>query len=201
MLPRMSLPKSFPAGCGGRAQGQQALGTPATAKLNGTYRWTLTASDASHVSPDTASETKYPATFTVTLRDGIWSMHHTGAETMTDNPRDTYSVQGDRLRFHWDTGYLTFTYTVDGQGSLHLRLDPVREPGQPQPLTGLRPARAIVGNRDDDRAGPGRHGNRGPRRRRVLRHVREPFGTDEVGGRLDRRRHPAGRHGDLHRDG
>jgi hypothetical protein len=56
----------------------------------------------------------------VTLRDGIWSMHHTGAETMTDNARDTYTAQGDRIRFHWDAGYLTFTYSVDGQGNLHL---------------------------------------------------------------------------------
>ena len=117
-----------PAGCTGRAPGQQALGTTVTSRLNGTYRWTLTARDASFVSPDVANETKYPSTFTVTLKDGIWSMYHTGAEVETDNPRDTYSVQGDRIKFHWATGYLTFTYSVDGQGNLHLTAVPPSAP-------------------------------------------------------------------------
>ena len=43
---------------------------------------------------------------------------------MTDNPGDTYSSQGDRIKFHWETGFLTFTYSVDGQGNLHLKAVP-----------------------------------------------------------------------------
>ena len=117
---------TIPAGCAGRAPGQQAsaAGTTVTSQLNGTYRWTLTARDGTTTTPDVNSEMKYPSIFTVTMRDGKWSMHHTGAEVETDNPGDTYSVQGDRIRFHWDSGFLTFTYTVDAKGNLHLKAVP-----------------------------------------------------------------------------
>jgi TRAP-type transport system periplasmic protein len=119
---------TIPAGCTGRAPGQQALGSTTTAKLNGTYRWTMTAHDGTTTTPDVNSEMKYPSTFTVTMQDGQWSMHHTGAEVQTDNPGDTYSVQGDRIRFHWGDGFLTFTYSVDGQGNLHLTAVPPMPP-------------------------------------------------------------------------
>jgi TRAP-type transport system periplasmic protein len=115
---------TIPAGCTGRAPGQQASGSTTSAKLNGTYRWTMTAHDGTTTTPDVNSEMKYPSIFTVTMQDGQWSMHHTGAEVMTDNPGDTYSVQGDRVKFHWATGFLTFTYSVDGQGNLHLKAVP-----------------------------------------------------------------------------
>jgi TRAP-type transport system periplasmic protein len=117
---------TIPAGCTGRAPGQQAsaAGTTVTSQLNGTYRWTLTAHDGTTTTPDVNGEMKYPSIFTVTMRDGKWSMRHTGAEVETDNPGDTYSVQGDRIRFHWDSGFLTFTYSVDGQGNLRLTAVP-----------------------------------------------------------------------------
>ena len=67
---------------------------------------------------------KYPSTFTVTMRNGRWTMRHSGAETMTDNPGDTYSVQGDRIRFHWGDGSLTYTYSVDAKGNLDLKAVP-----------------------------------------------------------------------------
>jgi TRAP-type transport system periplasmic protein len=114
------LALTIPAGCTGRAPGQQASGSTTTAKLNGTYRWTMTAHDGTTTTPEVNSEMKYPSIFTVTLRDGRWTMRHSGAETMTDNPGDTYSAQGDRIQFHWGDGFLTFTYSVDGQGNLHL---------------------------------------------------------------------------------
>ena len=115
---------TIPAGCTGRAPGQQASAPTTSAKLNGTYRWTMTAHDGTTTTPDVNSEMKYPSTFTVTMQNGQWSMHHTGAEVQTDNPGDTYSVQGDRIKFHWATGYLTFTYSVDAQGNLHLKAVP-----------------------------------------------------------------------------
>jgi TRAP-type transport system periplasmic protein len=115
---------TIPAGCTGRAPGQQASASTTSAKLNGTYRWTMTAHDGTTTTPDVNSEMKYPSTFTVTMQDGQWSMHHTGAEVETDNPGDTYSLQGDRIKFHWGTGYLTFTYSVDAQGNLHLKAVP-----------------------------------------------------------------------------
>ena len=115
---------TIPAGCTGHAPGQTASGSTATAKLNGTYRWTMTAHDGTTTTPDVNSEMKYPSTFTVTMRDGRWTMRHSGAEVMTDNPGDTYSVQGDRIKFHWANGFLTFTYSVDAQGNLHLKAVP-----------------------------------------------------------------------------
>jgi TRAP-type transport system periplasmic protein len=115
---------TIPAGCTGPAPGQQASAPTTSAKLNGTYRWTMTAHDGTTTTPDVNIEMKYPSTFTVTMQDGQWSMHHTGAEVQTDNPGDTYSLQGDRVKFHWGTGYLTFTYSVDAQGNLHLKAVP-----------------------------------------------------------------------------
>jgi TRAP-type transport system periplasmic protein len=115
---------TIPAGCAGAAPGQQASAPTTSAKLNGTYRWTMTAHDGTTTTPDVNIEMKYPSTFTVTMQDGQWSMHHTGAEVQTDNPGDTYSLQGDRIKFHWGTGYLTFTYSVDARGNLHLKAVP-----------------------------------------------------------------------------
>ena len=119
---------TIPAGCTGRAPGQPASGTTATSKLNGIYRWTMTAHDGTTTTPDVNSEMKYPSTFTATLRDGRWTLRHSGAEVMTDNPGDTYSLQGNRIRFHWGDGFLTFTYSVDGQGNLHLTAVPPVHP-------------------------------------------------------------------------
>jgi hypothetical protein len=68
-------------------------------------------------------------TFTATLQDGVWALSHTGAEVQTDNPGDTYSVQGDRITFHATKYFLTFTYTVDGKGNLHLTAVPSADPG------------------------------------------------------------------------
>jgi TRAP-type transport system periplasmic protein len=119
---------TIPAGCTGRAPGQNASGTTVTSKLNGTYRWTITARDGTTHSPEVASEMVLPSTFTVTLRDGRWTMRHSGADVATDNPGDTYSVQGDRIKFHWADYFLTFTYSVDAQDKLHLTAVPPARP-------------------------------------------------------------------------
>jgi TRAP-type transport system periplasmic protein len=122
-------PLAVPAACTGRVPVQSAAGTTVTAKLNGTYRWTLTKQDGSTTTPDVNSEMKYPSTFTATLKDGTWTMAHTGAEVQTDNAGDTYTVQGNTIKFHWNDYFLTFTYTVDGQGNLHLTAVPPADPG------------------------------------------------------------------------
>jgi TRAP-type C4-dicarboxylate transport system substrate-binding protein len=121
-------PLVVPAACTGRAPGQPAPGT-VTGKLNGTYRWTLTKHDASTAPSEVGNQSQYPVTFTATLQDGVWSLSHTGAEVQTDNPGDTYSVQGNRIKFHWTNYFLTFTYTVDGKGNLHLTAVPPADPG------------------------------------------------------------------------
>jgi TRAP-type transport system periplasmic protein len=122
-------PLAVPAACTGRAPVQPAAGTTVTAKLNGTYRWTLTKHDGTTTTPDVNSGIKFPSTFTVTLKDGTWTMAHTGAEVETDNPGDTYSVRGNIIKFHWTNYFLTFTYTVDGQGNIHLTAVPPADPG------------------------------------------------------------------------
>jgi hypothetical protein len=119
---------TIPAGCTGRAPGQPASGSTTTSKLNGTYRWTMTARDGTTTTPDVNNEMLYPSIFTATLRDGRWTLRHSGAEIMTDNPGDTYSLQGNRIRFHWGDGFLTFTYSVDGQGNLRLTAVPPVHP-------------------------------------------------------------------------
>jgi TRAP-type transport system periplasmic protein len=121
-------PLAVPAACTGRAPGQPAPGTTVTGKLNGTYRWTLTKHDAS-TSATHENLANYPLTFTATLKDGVWSLSHTGADVQTDNSGDTYSVQGNQIKFHWTSYFLTFTYRVDGKGNLHLTAVPSADPG------------------------------------------------------------------------
>jgi hypothetical protein len=115
---------TIPAGCTGQAPQAQPTGAAATAKLNGTYRWTITARDGTTTTPDINSQVVYPSIFTVTLRDGIYKMSHTGADTATDSSGDRYTVQGNRIMLYWATQTThapdTFTYSVDSQGALHL---------------------------------------------------------------------------------
>ena len=129
----MALKRSTPAGpalavpaaCTGGTASQPAT---ATARPNGTYRWTVTQHDAL-TAPD-QDPAQYPLTFTATLKDGIWNMSHTGAETEIDTSGDTYTVQGNRIRFHWAAGpALTFTFSIDSQGGLHLTPVPPMDPG------------------------------------------------------------------------
>jgi hypothetical protein len=112
---------TVPAACAGRAPGQPEQGTTVTSQLNGTYRWVLSKHDASTAPPDVNNVAMYPVTFTATLKDGIWKMRDAGSEVHVDTNGDTYSIQGNRIMFHW-TGNnpLTFAYSVDGQGNLHL---------------------------------------------------------------------------------
>jgi TRAP-type transport system periplasmic protein len=113
---------AVPAACAGRAPGQPEQGTTVTSQLNGTYRWVLSKHDASTAPVAVGDVAMYPVTFTATLKDGIWKMRHAGGEVEVDTNGDTYSVQGNRIMFHWaGNPPLTFTYSVDGQGNLHLK--------------------------------------------------------------------------------
>ena len=73
---------------------------------------------------------KYPSTFTVTLKDGIWTMSHTGAEAETDTAG---TPTPSRATASGSTGPLTpastFTYSVDGKGDLHLTPVQPMDPG------------------------------------------------------------------------
>jgi TRAP-type transport system periplasmic protein len=92
------------------------------AALNGTYRWTLTDEDAlAHGTPSDQTDealADYPAVFTVTLHDGIWTMPD---ECDTDDC--TFAVDGNRIAFDWpgEGAVLEFTFTTDEDGTLHLQ--------------------------------------------------------------------------------
>ncbi len=125
---------ALPAGCTGQAPRQQPAGTGTVpADLNGTYRWTITKQDAL-ASPTEGKSAEHLATFpwifTATLKDGRWTLSHTGGEVQTDSPGDSYSVQRDRITFHWTgNGVFTFRYSVDGQGDLRLKPVLPMDPG------------------------------------------------------------------------
>jgi TRAP-type C4-dicarboxylate transport system substrate-binding protein len=92
------------------------------AALSGTFRWTLTDEDAlAHGTPDDQTDeglAGYPNVFTVTLDDGIWTMHEASS---TDD--GTFAVDGNRIAFDWprEGTVLEFTFTTDEDGTLHLQ--------------------------------------------------------------------------------
>jgi TRAP-type transport system periplasmic protein len=109
-----AAPLAIPAGCTGKAPERPAH-PPGTvpAALNGTYRYVLTKEDARKGGEADLSE--FPSVVTATLKDGHM-------DNGPGEPGTTYTVEGDRITFDvpaW--GYsLTFTFSVDGKGNLHL---------------------------------------------------------------------------------
>ena len=106
---------TVPSDCTGKAPEHVAADTGnAPAELNGTYRYVLTQADADKVGD---TDTGYPAVTTIRLRDGQLEGGCFGALG------GTYSVDADRITFHsieYDTN-LTVSFTVDEQGSIHLK--------------------------------------------------------------------------------
>jgi TRAP-type C4-dicarboxylate transport system substrate-binding protein len=122
---------SIPADCTGEAPEQAAAGAATPNELHGIYRWTLTkedalASESEGKSPEHLAT--FPWTFTMTLKDGKWTLRHTEAgQASTDGP-DPYSVQGNRISFDWRRvgAILIFTFSVEDEGDLHLQpVDPM----------------------------------------------------------------------------
>jgi Bacterial extracellular solute-binding protein, family 7 len=116
-------PLAIPAGCSGKAP-EQADERPASVsgELNGTYRHVITKEDALRAG-DTEDQ-EFPIVDTIRLRDG-----QAKGGCLGQGAR--YTLIGDRIAFtdpeHGTT--ITFTFTVDGKGSL--RLTPVQpmDPG------------------------------------------------------------------------
>ena len=93
--------------------------------LDGTYEWTLTKDDAlSHgTAGDRTAENLalLPATFTITMVDGSWQLSsRDGGGSYPDQGHGEYSVDDGRLRFEWGGNVLTFAFTLDSDGRLHL---------------------------------------------------------------------------------
>lgn len=131
---RAERPLAIPDACTGPAPVSPIEGAgTASSRLNGTYRWTITKQDAlASPTEDKSPEhlAAFPWILTATLKDGTWTLSHTGGEVQIDTPGDSYSVQGDRITFDWTgVGILTFTYTLDEHGNLHLKPVPPMAPG------------------------------------------------------------------------
>ena len=118
---------SIPAGCRQKQRPAQAAGPlRASSLLDGTYRWVLTRDDAhrywgQQLNPGDT----YPLIGTATLRRGTWRL--AGA----DGDRGTYAIRGNRIRFDWPrvASVLVFTFTRDGDGTLHLKPVLPMDPG------------------------------------------------------------------------
>ncbi len=71
----------------------------------------------------------YPSTFTMTMGDGTWHLRHRAVDGDWDDGGGSYTVEGDQVVFDWHGSLLTFTFTVDADGSLHLEPQPPMDPG------------------------------------------------------------------------
>jgi TRAP-type transport system periplasmic protein len=132
---RAEKPLSIPAACTGPVPAAPNGGLATTpSNLNGTYRWTMTKQDAlASPTEDKSPEhlAIFPLIFTATLKDGTWTLRHTGGEVEIDSPGDSYAVHGSRIAFNWSrVGItLTFAYMRDDAGNLHLKPIPPMDPG------------------------------------------------------------------------
>jgi TRAP-type C4-dicarboxylate transport system substrate-binding protein len=120
-------PMSLPAICKHLQRPTQSVGRlqPAS-RLDGTYRWVITLADAhKYWGPRLNPSDTYPTIATAILRHGTWRL------VGPDGDRGTFTIRGNRLRFDWPrvASVLLFTYTRDGNGTLHLRPVLPMDPG------------------------------------------------------------------------
>ena len=116
---------AIPTGCTGKAPEQLAASKGSIpARLNGTFRYTITKEDViEHEQGDPAD---YPSTNTVTLEGGKFSIR---------GPRGgfsgTYTVENDRITFEIPQYEVanTFTFSIDDDGNLHLTPVQPMDPG------------------------------------------------------------------------
>ena len=113
---------------GGRSA--QAAPVDQATALDGTYKWTLTRQDAlTHGTADDRSAeglANYPVTFTAVMEKGSWTMSDTISDT--DDDKGTFTVSGNRVDFHESGFVLSFTFTTDADGTLHLTAVPPMDP-------------------------------------------------------------------------
>jgi TRAP-type transport system periplasmic protein len=115
---------SIPPRCTGKAPEQVTGGTgTAPASLNGTYRYVITLDEARKTG-NAGPYDEYPAVTTVTLKDGDVQNGCFGAGA-------TYSVEDARITFDSPEYVytMTFTFSADDHGNLHLTPVPPIDPG------------------------------------------------------------------------
>jgi hypothetical protein len=105
----------------------------AEVSLTGTYSWTITKDDAlAHGTPNDKTPealATFPTTFTATMTDQTWALSESSAGVVHDDGGGSYTVNGDRVIFDWDGNPLTFTFTLDIDGTMHLTPRPTMDPG------------------------------------------------------------------------
>lgn len=120
-------------GCSGSTSGApptEARPTSADPSMEGTYRWTLTRSEAQAADwRRDADLATLPWTMTVTLDDGTYQLSWQDAEGAETDPVGEYRLDGDQLIVDgFDNNgmpvHMEFTYAVRSDGSLDLTPPP-----------------------------------------------------------------------------
>ena len=126
----------IPADCTGRAATTPASSTSVVAvasPLDGTYRWTITAADAlAHGTPGDKtpeSQATFPSVFSMTMNGGHWTLKLRDASGSGEEDTGIYTVEGEKVNFHWNGNVLSFAYTIDSDGTLHLAAQDPMDPG------------------------------------------------------------------------
>jgi TRAP-type C4-dicarboxylate transport system substrate-binding protein len=96
-----------------------------SSRLDGTYRWVLTAKDAKAAWGKKADTTDMPMISTAVLRKGTWRF------SGPDHDHGTFTIRGNRLRFVWPRipSILVFDFKRDADGTIHLTPVPPSDPG------------------------------------------------------------------------
>lgn len=118
-------PLAIPAGCTGAAP-RQARSAPSDddgEKLDGLYRWELTAEDAmAHGTADdktAEAQASFPWVMTMKLEQGTWTM---GRDNSSETSSGTFTIDDGRITFDWpeERTTLVWSYVVDAAGTLTL---------------------------------------------------------------------------------
>ncbi|GAA1974445.1 TRAP transporter substrate-binding protein DctP [Microbacterium pumilum] len=111
-------PLSLPANCGTEAPAKPTVGT---ADVDGTYRWVITADDAKRfgTAGDKTDEglSRFPVTFTATLRDGGWTM---AEDDEPGRSGGSFAADASTITFQWGPRSLSWSYAVDPSGAITL---------------------------------------------------------------------------------
>lgn len=128
-------PIRVPASCTKLSRATGAAAAKTSSLLNGTYHWLLTRAAARRFGAPASNpgNDHYPAVNAAVLRDGVVTMISSHPPT-----RGTYTVAGNRIAFTFPGGgyVITFRFTRDADGTLHLKGLPPIDGGDEWVLAG-----------------------------------------------------------------
>jgi hypothetical protein len=120
---------SIPTGCNGNPPSPLPEATSGKhSPIDGTYRWTLTPDDARRNGTASDNPSNLPATQTLRLDSGVWSMRESNTK---DTGSGRFVVASNYVEFTWPSNFqvLRFTYSKAADGSLQLRAIPPMDVG------------------------------------------------------------------------